>query len=97
MNTSIAWAAEVEQTVRNLSRLIQAETVNPPGNELPAILLVKEYSGKSRSARRDVHHRRIGAQSSEPGGAPARRWLTASAAAQRARGRGAGGERALES
>ena len=43
MTTPIAWAAEVEQTVRNLSRLIQAQTVNPPGNELPAILLVKEF------------------------------------------------------
>ncbi|MCU0486159.1 MAG: M20/M25/M40 family metallo-hydrolase [Anaerolineales bacterium] len=43
MTTSIVWASEVEQTVRNLSRLIQAQTVNPPGNELPAILLVKEF------------------------------------------------------
>ena len=43
MNMDIQWAAEVEQTVQNLSRLIQAETVNPPGNELPAILLVKEF------------------------------------------------------
>ena len=43
MNMNIQWAAEVEQTVQNLSRLIQAETVNPPGNELPAILLVKEF------------------------------------------------------
>jgi acetylornithine deacetylase/succinyl-diaminopimelate desuccinylase-like protein len=43
MNEPIQWSAEVEETVQNLSRLIQAETVNPPGNELPAILLVKEY------------------------------------------------------
>ena len=47
MTTSIAWAAEVEQTVHNLSRLIQAQTVNPPGNELPAILLVKEFLEKA--------------------------------------------------
>ncbi|NTW65726.1 MAG: hypothetical protein HGB21_05330, partial [Nitrospirae bacterium] len=31
-----------DETVRNLSRLIQANTTNPPGNELPAILVVKE-------------------------------------------------------
>ncbi|HSQ18282.1 MAG TPA: M20/M25/M40 family metallo-hydrolase, partial [Anaerolineales bacterium] len=43
MTTPIAWADEVEQCVHNLSRLIQAVTVNPPGNELPAILLVKEF------------------------------------------------------
>jgi acetylornithine deacetylase/succinyl-diaminopimelate desuccinylase-like protein len=42
MNTPIGWAAEVEETVQNLSRLIQTETVNPPGNETPAILLIKE-------------------------------------------------------
>ncbi len=42
MNTSIAWDAEVAETVNNLCHLIQAETVNPPGNELPAILLVKD-------------------------------------------------------
>jgi acetylornithine deacetylase/succinyl-diaminopimelate desuccinylase-like protein len=43
MNVPIQWANEVDATVHNLSRLIQAETVNPPGNELPAILLVKEF------------------------------------------------------
>ncbi len=42
MNTNIGWAAEVEETVKNLSRLIQTQTVNPPGIETPAILLIKE-------------------------------------------------------
>jgi acetylornithine deacetylase/succinyl-diaminopimelate desuccinylase-like protein len=42
MHTSISWDAEVAETVNNLSHLIQMETVNPPGNELPAILLVKD-------------------------------------------------------
>ena len=42
MNTSMSWDVEVAETVNNLSRLIQTETVNPPGNELPAILLVKD-------------------------------------------------------
>lgn len=36
------WAAATQETVQHLSRLIQAETVNPPGNELPAILLIKD-------------------------------------------------------
>ena len=43
MNTPIQWTAEVEETIQNLCRLVQAETINPPGNELPAILLVKEF------------------------------------------------------
>ncbi len=36
------WDAATEETVQNLSRLIQAETVNPPGNETLAIRIVKE-------------------------------------------------------
>jgi acetylornithine deacetylase/succinyl-diaminopimelate desuccinylase-like protein len=32
----------VDEIVTNLVRLIQAETINPPGNELPAILVVKD-------------------------------------------------------
>ena len=42
MDTPISWSSVTNETVQNLSRLIQAETVNPPGNELPAILVVKE-------------------------------------------------------
>jgi acetylornithine deacetylase/succinyl-diaminopimelate desuccinylase-like protein len=38
----INWNALTTETVRNLVRLIQAETVNPPGNELPAILVIKD-------------------------------------------------------
>jgi acetylornithine deacetylase/succinyl-diaminopimelate desuccinylase-like protein len=36
------WQMASEETVRHLVRLIQAETTNPPGNELPAILTVKD-------------------------------------------------------
>lgn len=36
------WGAEVEAVIQNLSRLIQIDTTNPPGDELPAILLVRE-------------------------------------------------------
>lgn len=36
------WQMATEETVKHLVRLIRAETVNPPGNELPAILVVKD-------------------------------------------------------
>ena len=36
------WQSATAETVQHLSRLIQAETVNPPGNEMPAIQVVKE-------------------------------------------------------
>jgi acetylornithine deacetylase/succinyl-diaminopimelate desuccinylase-like protein len=42
MNQNINWKTATSETVETLSRLIRAETVNPPGNELPAILVVKE-------------------------------------------------------
>jgi acetylornithine deacetylase/succinyl-diaminopimelate desuccinylase-like protein len=42
MNETMIWQMATEETVRNLVRLIQTETINPPGNELPAILIVKD-------------------------------------------------------
>ena len=36
------WEDATNETVNNLIRLIQVESVNPPGNEEPAVLLVKE-------------------------------------------------------
>jgi acetylornithine deacetylase/succinyl-diaminopimelate desuccinylase-like protein len=42
MTKLLNWQMETEETVRHLVRLIQAETTNPPGNELPAILIVKD-------------------------------------------------------
>jgi len=39
---TVDWKAATDETVRNLSRLIQADTTNPPGNELPAILVVQD-------------------------------------------------------
>jgi acetylornithine deacetylase/succinyl-diaminopimelate desuccinylase-like protein len=47
MNTNENWKVEVDEIVRNLIRLIQAETVNPPGNEEPAIRVVKEILEKA--------------------------------------------------
>jgi acetylornithine deacetylase/succinyl-diaminopimelate desuccinylase-like protein len=42
MTDPINWKSATEETVNHLSRLIRAETVNPPGNEEPAIRVVKE-------------------------------------------------------
>lgn len=42
MTDPINWTSATDETVGHLSRLIQAETVNPPGNEEPAIRVVKE-------------------------------------------------------
>jgi acetylornithine deacetylase/succinyl-diaminopimelate desuccinylase-like protein len=42
MTESINWKAALDEAVSNLVRLIKTETVNPPGNELPAILIVKD-------------------------------------------------------
>lgn len=53
MGESLDWQKATEETVSNLSRLIQAETVNPPGNELQAILIVRdilEASGFTQDA-----------------------------------------------
>src|SRR5512140_2757842 len=42
MDGLINWKAETDEAVKHLVRLIQAETTNPPGNELPAILTLKD-------------------------------------------------------
>jgi acetylornithine deacetylase/succinyl-diaminopimelate desuccinylase-like protein len=42
MKNPIDWKSAADETVSHLSRLIRAETVNPPGNELPAIQVIKE-------------------------------------------------------
>ncbi|OGO60360.1 MAG: hypothetical protein A2032_02770 [Chloroflexi bacterium RBG_19FT_COMBO_49_13] len=47
MAEPINWKKATDETVSNLVRLIQAETVNPPGNELPAIMVVKDILEKA--------------------------------------------------
>jgi acetylornithine deacetylase/succinyl-diaminopimelate desuccinylase-like protein len=42
MTTPPNWPTATDETVQHLSRLIRAETINPPGNELPAILIIKD-------------------------------------------------------
>jgi acetylornithine deacetylase/succinyl-diaminopimelate desuccinylase-like protein len=42
MENSNDWVNATQEVVTNLSRLIQVDTTNPPGNELPAILVVKD-------------------------------------------------------
>ncbi|MGA2111078.1 MAG: M20/M25/M40 family metallo-hydrolase [Anaerolineales bacterium] len=36
------WDAATQETVEHLSRLVRAQTVNPPGNEGPAVRVIKE-------------------------------------------------------
>ena len=38
----INWDALTEETVTNLSHLLQARTINPPGDEMPAIKIIKD-------------------------------------------------------
>jgi acetylornithine deacetylase/succinyl-diaminopimelate desuccinylase-like protein len=42
MTEPMNWQMQTDETVRHLVKLIQAETTNPPGNELRAILIVKD-------------------------------------------------------
>ena len=42
MSDQINWKTMTDETVRNLVRLIRVDTINPPGNELPAILVIKD-------------------------------------------------------
>ena len=55
MSNPINWDAACDETVRHLSNLIQAETVNPPGNELPAILIIKEILEREGFPAEDLH------------------------------------------
>ncbi|HOG46337.1 MAG TPA: M20/M25/M40 family metallo-hydrolase [Anaerolineae bacterium] len=54
MPEPINWPAAVDETVRNLARLIQIDTTNPPGNELPAILAIRELLVASGFPERDI-------------------------------------------
>lgn len=42
MAENINWKMATDETVKHLVRLVQTQTVNPPGNELPAIMVVKD-------------------------------------------------------
>ncbi len=42
MAEPIHWPAAIDETVRNLVQLLQIDTTNPPGNELPAILAIRD-------------------------------------------------------
>jgi acetylornithine deacetylase/succinyl-diaminopimelate desuccinylase-like protein len=51
MSDPINWEAITEETVNNLIRLLQVKSVNPPGNEEPAVMLVKEILERERFPR----------------------------------------------
>lgn len=40
--TILDWKAATAETVENIQRLVRIDTTNPPGNELPAVLLIKD-------------------------------------------------------
>ncbi|HSB67160.1 MAG TPA: M20/M25/M40 family metallo-hydrolase [Anaerolineales bacterium] len=42
MTEPMNWKQMTDETVQNLVRLVKEQTINPPGNELPAILVVKD-------------------------------------------------------
>ena len=96
MTDPINWKTATDETVDHLSRLIRAETVNPPGNEEPAIRVVKEILEREGFGSEDFENFEIRAGTGESRSPPARRRIAASSHAFRARGRGAGGARALD-
>jgi acetylornithine deacetylase/succinyl-diaminopimelate desuccinylase-like protein len=53
MIESLSWPAQTQETVEHLCRLIQCKTTNPPGNELPAILEVKDILDAAGFPRQD--------------------------------------------
>ena len=42
MEFAIDWEKETAETIHNLRELLRLDTTNPPGNELPAILFIKD-------------------------------------------------------
>ncbi|PWB52196.1 MAG: peptidase M20 [Anaerolineales bacterium] len=46
MSETINWKKATEETVSHLVRLLREQTINPPGNELPAILIIKDILDK---------------------------------------------------
>ncbi len=46
MENIINWDTATEETIRHLSDLIQVKSINPPGGELPAVLLIKDILEK---------------------------------------------------
>jgi acetylornithine deacetylase/succinyl-diaminopimelate desuccinylase-like protein len=40
--TFLDWKVATAETVENLQRLVRIDTTNPPGNELPAVLLIRD-------------------------------------------------------
>lgn len=47
MNTAIDWDAVTQEAVENLQNLIRIDTTNPPGNELPAVLYIRDVLQKA--------------------------------------------------
>ena len=74
MTENINWKMATDETVKHLVRLIQTQTVNPPGNELPAIMVVKDILDAEGFPQEAVQDRRICPEPGKPGGADQRGW-----------------------
>ncbi|HET6485774.1 MAG TPA: M20/M25/M40 family metallo-hydrolase [Spirochaetia bacterium] len=48
------WDSLTQETVRNLSRLLQAQTANPPGNEEPAVEVIRQILEANGFPSRDL-------------------------------------------
>jgi len=48
------WKSATDETVENLQRLVRIDTTNPPGNELPAVLLVKDILLQNGFPEQDI-------------------------------------------
>jgi len=54
MEYPINWQQETNQVVENLQHLIRIDTTNPPGNELPAALFIRDILDKEGIAKQDI-------------------------------------------
>lgn len=55
MNIPVNWDALTQEAVTNLQNLIRIDTTNPPGNELPAILYIRDVLLKAGLPESDLH------------------------------------------
>lgn len=55
MGPEINWDEVTQEAVDNLVHLIQIDTTNPPGNELPAVLLIRDILLKSGFPQDSIH------------------------------------------
>lgn len=55
MNSAINWDSVTQEAVENLQNLIRIDTTNPPGNELPAVLYIRDVLIKAGIPDSAIH------------------------------------------